>query len=425
MIIKRTLISRLFAAVAAIGLAASPLNGQGVTIDVTKVQQRYPWNGLVDIDYTIQWEAGEKPEIGDNLEVLMVDKSAAPVVTNVANCFLQAPLPMTNGSHRITWDANYDGVKVRTDHAEFIVKIAHYAEAYMVIDVSAGPGKVHKVDFLNGTPAGGFNAPKYKGEKIVLKRIHPGSYIAGSPTDEANYSANARQHRVAISKPFYIGIFQITQKQYRNVMGSYNFTYPGDEHPADGLSYATVRGGSWPTTAAPDGGSFMGALLRNCRARDAAGNYVEAVTGFDLPTEFQWEYACRAGTTKAINVTNDFDNTSAEKQYEQLAKVGRYAGNGGGPSGHHAAVGSYEPNAWGLYDMLGNVYEWCRDWYVEDVVSLRQYVDPKGPDSGTDNNKRVLRGASWYDDSLCRSGMRAGHAAVASTFGFRLARILP
>ena len=136
---------------------------EGVTLRVDQVRQRYPWNGLVDIDYTIISDAGVMPGVDDNLEVLMVDLAVEPAVTNRAVTFLQAPLPLTAGSHRITWDANADGVTYRTDQAEIHVSVVHYAEAYMVIDVSEGSSATtYHVDLLNGAPINGFNVDEYK-----------------------------------------------------------------------------------------------------------------------------------------------------------------------------------------------------------------------------------------------------------------------
>jgi len=354
------------------------------------------------------------------------------VVTNRALTFLQAPLPLANGQHRITWNANADGVTNRTDDAVFQVKIAHYSAQYMVIDVSGGSAaNVYPVEYLNGEPAGGFNVPEYKGNKIVLRRIHPGSYMAGSPTDEANRTtASEVQHRVALSKPFYIGIFEITQQQCQNVMGSSSSTFAGEYRPVDSANWSGVRGGTWPD-GLPAANSFMGKLVQKCKSLNAeTGEYDVEVPGFDLPTEFQWEYACRAGTTKAFNLNDDFDNTSNVAQTNQLWKAGRYVDNqtdgAGGIMANHTIVGSYQPNQWGLYDMHGNVWEHCLDLYAESPASLNQYVDPKG---GSTGGSHVQRGGSWkFGASYCRSayhGYASGPAYTTGNLGFRLCRTVP
>ena len=432
-------LTQTFAAAAlAVTAAVVTVEADGVTLESVQARQRYPWNGLVDIDYTISYDNGATLDVDDNLEVLLVDHDVEPAVTNRAITFLQAPLPMTEGSHRITWDANADKVTNRIDKAEFVIQLKHYSEAYMVIDVSGGSStNCYPVDFLNGAPVGGFKGEEYKGDKIVLRRIHPGSYMAGSPETEASRKATAtreKQHRVALSQPFYIGIYEITQKQYKNVMGADPSSYKGDYRPVEIVSYNTIRGTAnksdhtydWPWNENVDPNSFMGLLRAKCKSKGRDGNYTETVEGFDLPTEFQWEYACRAGTTGAFNTTNSYNNADSGEQEEQLKLLGRYKSNGG-ESEHHAVVGSYLPNQWGLYDMHGNVWEWCRDWYIEDPTSLnpKQYTDPKGAASGS---YRMRRGGSWNDAlGYCRTACRdlIAPGSSGAQYGFRLSRTLP
>ena len=435
----------LAAALVLLGVAF-PAIADDVTLTVDNVQQRYPWNGYVDIDYTITCANGAALGPDDNLEVLMIDKSVTPAVTNRAIRFLQVPLPITEGRHRITWDARGDGVTGFTDKATFQVKIAHYAAVYMVIDVSAGPGNdaVYHVDFLNREPAGGFGDEYYKTNAIVLRRIHPGSYVAGSPADEyCETGKRIAKHEilrpVVITKPFYIGIYTVTQKQYENVMGSNPVTahlqsHPnllGASRPVSWLSYNAIRGVNsvWPN-GTPNANSFLGKLLAKCRAKDpATGDYTVPVSGFDLPTEAQWEYACRAGTTNAFNTTKAFANTPAG-QKEAMDELGRYVDNGGGDtgSGCYAVVGSYQQNSWGLFDMHGNVWEFCRDWYMEDVLSQPSpSVDPTGPTSGTNQN-RVRRGGGYtLAPCRCRSASVGNSLMTAESrdVGFRLSRDLP
>lgn len=391
-----------------------------VALSVDKVQQRYPWSGLVDIDYTISCDSGTALGLDDNLEVLMIDNSETPAVTNRALTFLQAPLPMTPGSHRITWNANADGVSNRTDRAQFEMTVVHYAEEYMVIDVKEGASATeYHVTYLNGKPGGdGFNQDEYKGDKIVLRRIRPGSYVAGSPSTEAQRGAGEIQHNVMISKPFYIGVFEITQKQYYNVMAADPSAAKGDYRPVEQVSYQKFRGtNDWPGVKEPTEESFVGQLLAKCVSQNpATGAWDVPVTGFDMPTEFQWEYACRAGTTNGINTAVAFDNTSPgamEDALKPLARFKKTKGDGKGEySEGHTKVGSYEPNAWGLYDMHGNVWELCRDWYSDRPDLSGQFVDPEGPLTGP---YRLRRGGSWdsqyYD---CRSAKRDGNGPTES-----------
>ena len=163
----------------------------------------------------------------------------------------------------------------------------------------------------------------------------------------------------------------------------------------------------------------MRKLLDKCRSFDPdTGDYTVAVTGLDLPTECQWEFACRAGTTGAFN------------KNEPLNSLGRYSGNttdgAGGGFQTHTSVGSYRPNAFGLYDMHGNVWEVCLDWC--DYTATPALVDPKGPTRG---ESRIMRGGSYANaESACRSAQRGSCAVTWDAgrqqgSGFRLCRTLP
>jgi formylglycine-generating enzyme required for sulfatase activity len=196
--------------------------------------------------------------------------------------------------------------------------------------------------------------------------------------------------------------------------------------PVEQVSYHQIReyapsnvaiSPSWPETNRVHADSFMGKL----RAKTG-------LTTLDLPTESQWEYACRAGTTTALN---SGENLTASVSNWTMSAVGRYSYNGssggaGNPgvdtSAGTALVGSYQPNAWGLYDMHVNVMEWCLDWYGTYPGTV---TDPRGAVSGS---SRVLRGGSWDDNaSFCRSAMQYALPPNIRGFvtGFRIARTLP
>jgi formylglycine-generating enzyme required for sulfatase activity len=261
---------------------------------------------------------------------------------------------------------------------------------YLVVDLSAGPSAPnYPVDLLFSVPPGGWS-DEYKTTKMVFQRIPAGTFTMGSPMGELGRSTNETQHQVTLTKDFYIGVFEVTQKQWERVMGTWPSYYSNaicrDSRPVEQVSYNDIRGASagagWPADNNVDADSFMGRL----RAR--TGN------AFDLPTESQWEYACRAGTGTALNSGRNLTTTT---NCPNMAAVGRYLYNGG--SGYTqtgdtsvatAQVGSYLPNAWGLYDMHGNVWEWCGDWYGEYSGAV---TDPWGPSSGT---RRSYRGGSWF-----------------------------
>ena len=249
---------------------------------------------------------------------------------------------------------------------------------YYVIDLSGGAStNYYPVEILDGEPAGGWT-DEHKTTKLVLRRIEPGTFMM------------CNQVQVTLTRPFFIGVFEVTQKQYELVMGSNSNPsfYEGDMLPVDSVLWNDIRGDcDWPTNTSVEVDSFMGRL----RARTGLA--------FDLPTEAQWEYACRAGTTGDFNVPD-----------QSLSNLGRYEGNGADGRGGReydymtTIVGSYMPNAWGLYDMHGNVEEWCLDYpsSFNDIAS----TDPVGDETGS---WREVRGGHYQSSSAlsCRSLSRA------------------
>jgi len=273
---------------------------------------------------------------------------------------------------------------------------------YLVIDLSAGLSAAsYPISTLSTVPAGGWT-DEYKTTKLVLCKIPAGTFMMGSPTNELGRGSDETQHQVTLTQDFYVGVFEVTQKQWERVMGSWpsyfkNAAYR-DSRPVETVSYNDIRGSNagsgWPNNNAVDRDSFMGRL--------------RAKTGliFDLPTEAQWEYACRAGTSTALNSGK---NLTDKVNCPNMAEVGRYdcnRGSGyssvGDTSGGTAKVGSYLANQWGLYDMHGNVCEWCLDWY--EGYPPGSIINPVGVTSGL---SRVLRGGCWvYYARYCRSSYR-------------------
>jgi formylglycine-generating enzyme required for sulfatase activity len=296
---------------------------------------------------------------------------------------------------------------------------------YLVIDLSVGPDVAsYPVSTLTAVPADGWT-DEYKTTKLVLSKIPAGTFIMGSPEGELGHNPDETQHQVTLTKDFYVGVFEVTQKQWERVMGvwpSYftNANYR-DSRPVEQVSYEDIRGSSagagWPANNAVDADSFLGRL--------------RAKTGltFDLPTEAQWEYACRAGTTTALNSGK---NLTYVLECPNVAEVGRYLYNGrsgspysggGDTSVGTAKVGSYLPNQWGLYDMHGNVWEWCLDWYGD--YSQDKQIDPTDAAGGS---HRVFRGGGWYYRAdHCRSAFRYWFwpSFRFNGLGFRLVRTVP
>ena len=416
------------AAVAAIAVTAGAAFGEDVTLSVDKVQQRYPWNGMVDIDYTVTCPEGAAPldAANDILRFELIDESVQPPKTNAVNTLSECPVPVAAGTHRIAWNAHADGVTCVSKDVKMRLSVTHYAERYMIVDLTKtdADGK-YAVTYCDGQPADGFSQPEYKTDKLVLRLIPPGSFIAGSPTSERNHQNTEVQHKVTITKPFYLGIFEITQAQYRHVMGSAipKTGNEGDERPMDNLSYNDLRGAAnttthlydWPWNSGVDtNGTIIGRMCLRTGLR------------FDLPTEAQWEYACRAGTTTPYNRGNPTpDKTSMIKELKDLGRFKENTDDKRGDSSYttHTKVGSYEPNGWGLYDMHGNVKELCLDRFRGAVETLEQRVDPVG---SYDDQYRAYRGGSHSDnEEACRAARRQCIVPHSNDFGARLFCELP
>ena len=278
---------------------------------------------------------------------------------------------------------------------------------YLVVDLSGGKNATtYPISYIDSEPKEGWGV-EYKTSKIVLRRISPGKFKMGSPDSEVGHKPLETLHEVTISEPFYMGVFPVTQRQYELVTGKRPSFFSNDLYyqtrPVEQTSWNDIRGSSsiynWPSSSDVGASTFMGMLRKKT-----------GINTFDLPTEAKWEYCCRAGSTTALNDGKSAaDNDLLE---ENMKALGRYAHNF--PSGNisysaesdlsagTAAVGSYLPNAWGLYDMHGNVFEWCLDWHANYPTG--KVENPVGPDSG---NYRILRGGSWLRSvANCRSASR-------------------
>jgi formylglycine-generating enzyme required for sulfatase activity len=211
---------------------------------------------------------------------------------------------------------------------------------------------------------------------MKFRLIQPGTFMMGSPA-----------HQVTLTKQYYMGNYPVTQSEYARIMGSNPSRFKGDCHPVEQVSWE-------------DATAFI-QKLNGLPEERAAGRV------YRLPTESEWEYACRAGSSRAYCFGED------------EARLGEYAWYGANSGRKTHPVGQKAPNAWGLYDMHGNVWEWCSDWYGDyPSGSVR---DPKGPSTGS---YRVNRGGSWYDEAAhCRSADRNRNVPSNRYYslGFRLA----
>ena len=264
---------------------------------------------------------------------------------------------------------------------------------YCVIDLSGGSSaQSYPVAYMSAPPSEGFNTAEYKTAKLVLKRVDAGSF-----------KMKDSMAVTLLSKPFYMGLYEVTQRQWELVTGSNPCSSiscgEGDAYPVHKVSYDMIRGTSngknWPESNLVDSSSFLGKLRDRTKL------------DFDLPTEAQWEYACRAGTTTVFSYGDDPN--------------GAYMWYSRNSSHRTNEVGTRLPNKWGFYDMHGNVWEWCLDW---DGGALYG-TDLKGAASGS---YRVCRGGDWCSGEYgCTSSAHSSSYSSYSSdcLGFRISRVLP
>jgi formylglycine-generating enzyme required for sulfatase activity len=240
------------------------------------------------------------------------------------------------------------------------------------------------------------------GVVLELVSIPGGTFLMGAPKSEAESSDYERpQHQVTLA-PFYLGKYPVTQAQWQAVMGDNPSYFKGANRPVEQVSWNDVQ-----------------EFLRRLNTR--VGQEV-----YRLPTEAEWEYACRAGTMTPFyfgeTMTTDLANyRGIDWEFGGTVYPGSY---GAGPKGifreQTTDVGSFPPNVFGLYDMHGNVWEWCQDWYDEDYYQNSPKENPQGPTSGS---YRVFRGGSWsYFAGVCRAALRnfAAPSYCSYVVGFRL-----
>ena len=396
---------------------------------------------IVEVSYTLTGDTPVYVTLGIETNGVAIP---APVsmwgdVTTLNNPAVIAP---GEAGKKIYWQAKKDWPSNLTTQARAVVTAWFTNDPpasvapYVVVDLSGGSTatsypmrySITAPDPLEGT---------CKTTELWLRRIPAGTYTMGSPTNEIGREADQfeTQHTVTLTKDFCIGVFETTQQQWYQVMGtkpSFNTNVTSwASRPVEQVSWCKIREGSngstlrsdaqtWPASEAVGEGSFMYLLQQRTGLK------------FDLPTEAQWEYACRAGTTGAWNNGTTITNAYSDAN---MTLLGRYVDNT--PNGlssdrnctttfNTKMVGSFLPNAWGLYDMHGNIIEYCLDRISGTAkasnLGTLSVVDPPGPSSGP---SRVFKGGGCASQaSGCRSSYRNGISYSLEThprFGFRIA----
>ena len=252
------------------------------------------------------------------------------------------------------------------------------------------------------------------GMKLVL--IPPGEFQMGSPKElieeELRFHADhpwykehlpseAPQHRVRITKPYSLGATDVTQEEYQRLMGSNPSRFQGD-------SKKPVEQVSW------------GNAVEFCRRLSELPGEKAAKRRYGLPTEAQWEHACRGGSTGRWYFIDQPNHLSVAAEEKLLGEHAWFEANAGGQT---HPVGQKRSSVWGVFDMYGNVWEWCQDWYDKDYYAKSTTDDPVGPSGGSD---RVIRGGGWNPPARgCRSAFRGGFLPEGcDRLGFRVCQVL-
>lgn len=356
----------------------------------------------------------------------------------------EANARVSDGDHRIKWRPAKTlqplGLASLNARAVLTAWSPNRMPAYLVCDLTGGDRPRYYVDEADLPGADGVQSDVYKTEKLLLKfvRARDVAWNMGASTNEAGFIGwNTEKNvqvvgnqggeplrQVMLTQNYYLGVYEVTQDQYRRVTGTNPSAFADADdsarRPVENISYNLLRistGKGWPTGGHETVGDFA---LAQFRAR--------ASLALDLPTEAQWEFACRAGSGSPFAGNRTISGAAATAKDEcdatvvaDLDGLARYAGNGT----ETAVVGSFAPNAWGFYDLHGNVQEWvldfCNPWPAADGL----VVDPTGG-TGAEafaGTTRVLKGGAYSSSARrCRSAARRFNVpnGAQPSFGFRL-----
>ena len=382
---------------------------KALTVTDVSARQRWPWNNLVDVDFSLsgtEANAYYQIDVAATFPGIVGDEVGAKTL-------ITEPIVSGDGAHRLTWDleTQYPGLvttnfKVRVT----ATPLGDAAPVYMVIDLSAGPeagAGAYSVRYTTRPPD--LTDDTCRTTEMWLRRCPAGTFSMGY--DDYTNAANSAwaPHEVTHSWPFYIGIFECTQQQWYQVQGTWpsyysNMTYRATR-PVEKVSFqGDVRGDHGWTDNNPANGVNCGSNTFIGKMRTRTG-----ITWLDVPTESQWEYAARAGTDYIYGWPGVTAGTVVSRARGGNSPTGldginmNYANPDATISAGTGKVGSYAPNNWGLYDMLGNVAEWCGDGYGRKSPTGDGYtfvdprMDPRYPT--TYSGGRVTRGGSIVHDN--------------------------
>jgi formylglycine-generating enzyme required for sulfatase activity len=291
------------------------------------------------------------------------------------------------------WDGNLSG-RVSVSGLVDVNRTGLYVLTYTVFD-SAGnlATGYRKVKVLAATHTADLNSSV----QLEMLWVKPGTFTMGSPVGETGRGTNEIEHNVTLTQGFYLGKYEVTQAQYEAVMtgnsdglsATPSFRSNNPNRPVESVSWDDVQ-----------------IFLTRLNASEQAAGHLPTGWSYVLPTESQWEYACRAGTTTAYSWGATIATSNANYLSSGISQT--------------TDVGQYGANPWGFFDMHGNVYEWCADWYDATYSTGSLVIDPTGPTSGS---SRVIRSGSYHHEGrILRSSSRSYFSTNNRylTIGFRL-----
>lgn len=402
-------------------LAATTFSATDPYVTNVVVNQRWPWSNKVDIDYTLVTETN------CDVEITATYAGCPSNLSLTASSALSSlPFDLAAGAHHLTWDPTAAGLSNSTlaNFKVTLTAVSAEAHKYLILNMADG-----SCQYLADIPEGGWQAAaygtRYVTTNLVFRRIPGGTFTMGLSSAEqtkvSQVTAVLNTHTVKLSHDYYIGIYPVTKGQLRyasqNITGEGDVAYPVIE------SYYGLRGNPtssseaicWPDTKYA---VASGAWLTYFRAKAKATGFI-----IDLPTEAEWERACRAGTT-TLFYNGGTTSDSAATLSNLVSDIAWWTPNSGNSANHN--VGSKTANAWGLYDMNGLYWEWVRDWM--STGALTDAVDPTGTsysDAQTVSGaKGPVRRSGTYNTTVSNIGhLTAGFRVAgdpAATWKFRL-----